>query len=235
VQAVLEASLAFPTVIFTVLLVFALLYAALVIAGALDLDSLDGALGIDSLDGAEGALDAVDGAAEGAEHFGTAGALTGIMAALGIAGVPNTIWGSVLVLLAWVLCMIGMQVVEPFFPSGVAGTLFAGGVGFASFLVGGFVASRLVRPLRKIYVTRPAPRRSSLVGRSCIVLSARVDATSGRGEIDDGGSGFIAEIRHDGTGELKRGDRTIVFDYDAIEEVFHVAPGGTELEELDER
>lgn len=228
-QAVLEASLAFPTVIFTVLLAFALLYAALVILGALDLDFLDGVLGIESLQGADGAMDAGDGA----EHLGGAGVIAGIMAALGIAGIPVTVWGSVLVLLAWVLCMIGMQLAAPYLPQGLAGALVAAAIGFVSFLVGGFVASRLVRPLRRVYVTESAPRRSSLVGRSCTILSARVDATSGRGEIDDGGSGFIAEIRCDGPDELKRGDQAVVYDYDPLEAVFRVAPTASGLDDLE--
>jgi hypothetical protein len=229
VQAVLEASLAFPTVIFTVLLAFALLYAALVIVGALDLDFLDGVLGIDSLEAADGAMDAADGA----DHLGAAGIVAGIMAALGIAGIPITVWGSVLVLLAWMLCMIGMQLVVPLLPQGPVGTVVAAGIGFASFLVGGFVASRLVRPLRRIYVTESAPRRSSLIGHSCTILSARVDAASGRGEIDDGGSGFIAEIRCDRPNELKRGDQSVVYDYDPIETVFHVVPTASGLDDLE--
>lgn len=222
-QAVLEASLAFPTVIFTVMLGFVLLYAALVIVGALDLDFLDGVLGLESFDG----VDAADGA-DGGTDVGDAGVIAGIMAALGIAGIPITVWGSVLVLLSWLLCMIAMQFAAPLLPGGVAGYALAGLVGFVSFLVGGFVASRLVRPLRKVYVTEKAPRRSSLVGRRCTVLSAHVDATSGRGEIDDGGSGFIAEIRCDRPNDLTRGSIAVVFDYDPIEGIFHVAPSAAD-------
>lgn len=230
-QAVLEASLAFPTVIFTVLLGFVLLYAALVIAGALDLDFLDSVLGLDSfegLDSVDGAMDAADGAAEVGDDVGDAGVLAGIMAALGIAGIPITVWGSVLVLFSWALCMVGMQLAASAIPQGAAGYLVAAVIGFVSFLVGGFVASRVVRPLRKVYVTEKAPRRSSLVGRRCTVLSARVDATSGRGEIDDGGSGFIAEIRCDRENEMTRGSIAVVFDYDPIEGIFHVAPSASE-------
>ena len=233
-NAIIETSLAFPTVVFTVLLGFVLLYAALVILGAFDLEFLDGFLGLESLEGSEGVVDGVDGAIDGGDAGGGGtGILAGIMASLGVAGVPITVWGSVLVLLSWMLSMIAMQFAAQRIPTGFAGVLVSGGIGLGAFLVGGFIASRLVRPLRKVYVTEKAPRRSSLVGRACTVLSSSVDATSGRGEIADGGSGFIAEIRCDRPNDMKRGDRAVVFDYDPIDGIFHIAPEGSELSDLE--
>lgn len=247
--ALMEAALAFPTVVFTVMLGFVLLYAVLVIVGAFDLEFIDGVLGIDFADGAvesiEGAFDGVDGALDGAEgalegadgldleDTADVGFVSGIMAALGIAGVPITVWGSVFVLLAWTLSMIGMTLVAPLLTDGIVGYSISTGVGLAAFFVGGFVAARLVRPLRKIYITERAPRRGSLVGKSCTVLSGLVDETSGRGEIDDGGSGFIADIRCAKQNNLKRGDRALVFDYDPINGVFHVVQMDDELEAIE--
>ncbi|MBI2215358.1 MAG: hypothetical protein HYU52_17035 [Acidobacteria bacterium] len=228
-HAIIETALAFPTVIFTVLLGFVLLYAALVIVGAFDLEFLDSFLGLEALDDVDAITEGGDATASG----DGAGVVAGIMAALGISGVPITIWGSAVVLLSWMLSMIGMELAAPLLPAGPVGTIFAAGIGLGSFLVGGFIASRLVRPLRKIYVTEKAPQRSSLVGHSCTILSTKVDATFGRGEIDDGGAGFIAEVRCDRPDALTRGDRAIVFDYDPEHGVFRVAPTASELLDAD--
>ncbi|WP_437585893.1 glycine zipper family protein [Sorangium sp. So ce1000] len=77
---VLAASLAFPAVIFTVLLALALIYWLFVLLGALDLDLLGGAHGdaAPDLGGLEGAAKgAIEGAAKGALEGAAKGALEG--------------------------------------------------------------------------------------------------------------------------------------------------------------
>ena len=87
----LSQAFAFPTVIFSVLLGFVMLYWLFVIIGALDLDVLDAAAG---LEGAEGAIDGVaEGATEAAAEAGEAqsggGGLAAVLSALGLTGVTG--------------------------------------------------------------------------------------------------------------------------------------------------
>ena len=241
-SAFLEAILAFPTVIFTVTMGFVLLYSALVILGALDLDFLDGVLGIEGAEGAvegmDGAVESLDGAtegvADGTDDVGSTGLLSGIMSSLGIAGIPITIWGSMLILVSWVLSFVAMDLVGSHLPDGLVGIAARSGIGFGAFLAGGFIGSRLVRPLRRIFITQKAPRRSSLVGRTCTILSSRVDATTGRAEIDDGGAGFLAEVRCEKVNTLTRGSQALVYDYDPVDGIYKIAVMDAILTEIKE-
>src|SRR5688572_5080743 len=77
----LSAAIAFPTVVFTVLVILFLLYGLATLLGALDLHWLDGILGIDH---------APDSVLEGSLSF------------LGVTGIPVTIFGGVASIFAWV-------------------------------------------------------------------------------------------------------------------------------------
>jgi hypothetical protein len=192
----LAAILAFPTVVFTVLLVLFILYAAATLLGALDIHWLDGILGIDH------APDSV---------------LEGALSSLGVAGIPITIFGGVASTFAWLTSIAASK----FLPDSLA-------ISIAVLLASGFVGAMLgglaVRPFRGIFNTPPAPLRKAIVGKICTVRSLRVDDNTGVAEVEDGGSGFIAEVRCFRENELTRGSKAIVFDYDAQQGVYHVGP-----------
>lgn len=247
-QEFLVTVVAFPTIVFTFGLAVALLYWLVVIFGALDLDFLDSALGLDSIDAAlDGALDSIDGMADGAvegaaESIDAAidgaadaadapdagdssdgarqGALSGLLNVMGVRGVPVTVVASFVLLWAWVISMVGTKLL---------------GAAAATFLVGGFLAGTSVlgslvlaaisaRPFRKVFVTKTAPSRVSLVGKMCIVTSAKVDDKFGRAEIEDGATGFVAEVRCPQDNQLTRGQKALVYRYDPADGVFFIGP-----------
>ncbi len=244
-QEFLVAVVAFPTIVFTFGLAVALLYWLVVIFGALDLDFLDSALGLDSIDAAlDGALESIDGMADGAvegaaESIDAAidgaadaadaadssdgarqGALSGLLNMMGVRGVPVTVVASFVLLWAWVISMVGTKLL---------------GAAAATFLVGGFLAGTSVlgslvlaaisaRPFRKVFVTKTAPSRASLVGKMCIVTSAKVDDKFGRAEIEDGATGFVAEVRCPQDNQLTRGQKALVYRYDPADGVFFIGP-----------
>lgn len=179
--------------------------------------------------GTSGPATAAD-AAHSTPHPTGAGGLAGLLAALGLAGVPFTVSLSVLVFLTWLLAVataIALRSAAPAYALGpIAGTLLMLGAFVVALVATGFV----VRPLRPAFVTRQAPRRREAVGRLCTVLSSRVDRTTGRAEIDDGGAGLLAEVRCFEPNELTRGSRALVFDYDAKAELYHVVPADAMLE-----
>ena len=213
------------------------------------LEGADGAAG--AAPGAE-ALDAGSGAATevaaggNAANAGTAGSaeataadparptgaggLAGLLAALGLAGVPLTVSLSVLVFLTWLLAVaaaIALRGAAPAYALGpLAGTLLM----LAAFVVALVATGFVVRPLRPAFATAEAPRRREAVGRLCTVLSSRVDRTTGRAEIDDGGAGLIVEVRCFEPNELTRGSRALVFEYDGAKELYHVVPADALLE-----
>ena len=199
------ALLAFPTVVFTVGLVFFLLYFLATFLGALELEWLDGILHIDH---------AQDSILEGALSF------------LGVAGVPVTIVGSVASVFAWVTSIAASKFVPDTLLADLA---VLAGSSLAGLLLGGIV----VRPLRRIFNTVPAPGRKAIVGKICTVRSLRVDGTNGTAEVADGGAGFIAEVRCFRENELTRGSKAIVYDYDIEQGVYHVGPIDASIAEVD--
>ena len=115
----IDASVQFPTVIFTIGLLVALVYWLFVILGALDIDLLGGA---DDVSGAlKGAGEAVTGGVKGAAEAVTGGVKGGAEAAhahdvggglwawLGLATVPVTVSMSVVLLLTWAGSILAMQ------------------------------------------------------------------------------------------------------------------------------
>ena len=248
-QEFLLTVVTFPTIVFTFGLALALLYWLVVTFGALDLDFLDSALGLDSIDAAlDGALEsidrmadgavegaaesidaAIDGAAEGAADAADSrdtsdgarhGALSELLNMMGVRGVSITVVVSFVLLWAWVISMVGTKLL---------------GAAAATFLVGGFLAGASVfgslvlaaistRPLRKVFVTPTAPSRAALVGKMCIVTSAKVDDTFRRAEIEDGATGFVAEVRCPQGNQLTRGEKALVYCYGPADGVFFIGP-----------
>lgn len=240
----LHNAFAFPTAIWSVLLIFVLLYWLLVILGALDLDVLDGVLGAGD-GGAEGALDGpLDGGADGgAEGLDTGhdvdgahdGVLATVLGTLGLAGVPLTVALSVLIFLGWVLTYLGMEVWRR------AGLAILGGVATGVLVAAVALALALastslaLRPLRGAFRTQQATSRHELVGRICKLTTMRADTGFGQAEIDDGGSPVLMQVRCLRPNQLTRGAQAIVYDYDREHEVFLIAPLDSNLEDFSTR
>lgn len=224
----LTAILAFPTAIFTILLGVVILYWLFVLLGALDIDLLGDAH-------ADGGHDLpLDGHGHGDAHFdghghadhGHAdhghdahdghGGLGGLIQALGLGGVPLTVMLSILILLAWSFCVMAMQLL------GSSPVWLVSAAALLSLVVAVPLTSLLVRPLRRLFISLPAPRHRDLLGRVCTITTLRVDERYGQAEIEDGGAGLIVQVRSNGPAGLARGDRAIIFDY--RDEVFLVAP-----------
>ena len=235
----LNAILAFPTVLYTIPLGVVLAYWLFVLLGALDIDLL----GHGHLDAHGHGLDVaghghadlhldghghVDGPAhhghvhDGHVHDGhdagdgdDAGGLAGMIHALGLGGVPVTLMLSVLVLSAWVFCIGGMELVG----AGAPGWQKAG-VALGSLVLGVPVTSLLIRPLRRFFRAIAAPQHRDLLGKICTITTLRVDERYGQAEVEDGGAGLIVQVRSHEPGRLTRGDRAVIFDYK--DEIFYV-------------
>jgi len=250
VQEFLTTIASFPTFVFTCALVVTLLYWMVVIFGALDLDFLDSVLGLDSVDAAfdgalesfegvadgavEGATESIEGAADGiadgaadADAVDNGGLLSGVLNAMGVRGVPITIVGTFVIFWAWILSYLATRFLGPVAAPLVIGLAIAVTSGFGALVM----AAVSSRPFKKVFVTHRAERRATLVGKMCTVLSASVDGTFGRAEIEDGGAGFVAEVRCPQENDLKRGATALVYRYEPSDGVFFIGPVDAALTE----
>ena len=240
----LNAILAFPTVVYTILLGVVVLYWLFVILGALDINllgdaDLDGHGHADLHAGGHGHADALeahghghdvhleghghgpaDGHGDSGDHQGDAdaehvGGVAGLIQALGLGGVPVTLMLSILILASWSFCLGALELF------GSAGWTSVA-VPLLSLALAVPVTGLVIRPLRRFYTTAAAPQRRDFVGKICTITTLRVDQRYGQAEIADGGAGLIVQVRASGSDRFSRGDRALIFDYK--DEVFWIAP-----------
>ncbi|MCP3958224.1 MAG: hypothetical protein GY719_10265 [bacterium] len=247
-----EAAFTMPTTVFSVLLILVIFYWLTVILGVMDLGILDGLFeSADAL--AEGAVAGVEGAAEGLAE-GAAEALSGAadgladvsladgagegageaigehQGCLGLAGVPFTVIGSVLVFFSWAFSMGGVKLAAGI----VQGALAVALVGACAVVLSLATTAVALRPLKQVFRLAPVTGRQDLVGRICTVTTLRIDERFGQAEVVDKGAAILIQARCTEANELKRGSKALVCHYDAANEVFHVTQVDEGLAELAE-
>lgn len=194
----LQAVTSYPTAVFTTLLGVALVYWLLALVGMVDMDH-----GLHAHDGSDLVHDVHD-----------LGTLASYVVAFGLHGVPFSIALSVLALVAWTLSAVGSMWLLPLLPGAgphyAAGTIL--GVGSLSLAVP--LTSRLVRPLRRLFVTHTAIHNASLVGQTCRVLTRSVDERNGRAEVPQRGANLNIRVWARTPNTLARGATARIVAYE---------------------
>ena len=242
----LATAFSMPTAIFSVLLGLAILYWMTVMLGLFDLGIFEG-LFEGSIEGAaeglaEGMVEgAVEGLAEGAVEGlaeGTAEGLVdasseaalagrpGCLGLLAIGEVPVSITGTVLIATAWLFSYGGTELMTKL---AVGGALAAAGVGVVAFGLAVGVTSLATRPLRKLFRIPPVTMNRDLVKRICKLTTLKVTEKFGQAEVEDDGAGLLIQVRCRRKNDMTRGDRAIIYEYDAAREVFWIAPFSKDL------
>jgi hypothetical protein len=198
----LQTSLTFPTLVYSILLAFCVVYWLLAATGLADVDALDGLLGSDGDGG-----DASDSA--------------GLLAKLGLGGVPIMVVLALLSLFGW-LCSYFVQLLLLQHLPGPLRLL--GGIAtlMGALVPGVFVTSLLLRPVRKLIVRLRPPVPPSLLGRVGTVISPEVDARQGRAEFADGGAGLILQVRTAEPTTFLRGDRVVLLEHNPVANTYLV-------------
>lgn len=195
----MEAVTAYPTAVFTVLLLVVLAYWLLALLGLVDFDALGGDLEME-----------VRGDIDGADL----GAVAGYVVAMGLNGVPFSVVISLLVLVAWTLSSLAGQWLMPLVPTWPLQLLVGTGVLLLSAAVSVLVTARLIRPMRGLFVTHQAQANSSLVGRTCRVLSLRVDERNGHAVVAQRGANLNIRVWADTPNTLTKGSVAHILEYD---------------------
>jgi hypothetical protein len=229
VTELLEASLRFPTVIFTIGLGIALVYWVFVLLGALDIDLFGG--GADAAGATKGGMEALKGlkgiggdvhggGADGHAHADGDGG--GIWDWLGVASVPITISFSVIMLLGWVLSLLGMSYASRSIGD-LAGWLPALML-IAVLIVAIVVGGRLVKPLGSVFEIQAGKSNQDYVGHVCTITTGKVDDGFGQATLEDGGTVLVIPVRCDKPDALARGHKALIIDFDRSRDAYLVEP-----------
>lgn len=244
-------ALAFPAVVYTVLLGVALVYWIFVMVGAAHVNLLGEGAGDAAADAmADAAADAaLEGAAKGVLEGATKGMLegaadqlegggdigdadgadggghgTGIMASLKLRSAPATVVLSVLVFFSWVLSMIGARVAQALVPAGSLLLVAQLAILVLAPILALFPTSIAVRPLARVFTPLAAPKSADLVGKLCRIRTGTVTERFGEAVLEDGGAGLVVRVRVDSGEKLGRGDQAVIVGYDPERQEFTVAP-----------
>lgn len=203
-------SFSFPTVIFTVVLIVAVIYWLCAAFGLLDLELLD----VDA-SGFEGQLHAH------AEHS-FAESFAGILLRLGLNGVPVTLIITLIGMIGWLVSYYLNYAELALFGYSWIRWLF----GIPIFLFSAYVAilttAQIIKPLRKLFAKAEQHTEKKILGQVAIVRSSKVDAHMGEANFDDGGAGLILRVRSSGESQYVRGDRVVLLEFNAEEHLFKV-------------
>lgn len=194
-----QSSLQFPTVVFTIALGIVLVYWLFVLLGALHINLLGDPHFDTDID--------VDGdIGDGHHDF------------LGLDSVPLTISISFITLIGWVGSLLGNQYLVG--ESGFGKALLLPVV----LLIALLATSQLVRPLRPVFAVKEGKTHESYVGHLCTVTTNSVDDAFGFANIEDGGSIVQIAVRCDKPGRLVRGDKALIIEFDPARRTFVVEP-----------
>ena len=196
-------ALTFPTLIYSILLAFCVVYWLLAATGLVDSDAIHGLLhhhdGLDGIDTGHHHADATDSA--------------GILSRLGLSGVPFMLILSVLVFFGWLITYFAQLLVLQHLPDPLR--ILAGiGVLVVALLPGLMLTSLLLRPVARLIMKLRPPVPPSILGKAGNVISPRVTDSEGRAEFEDGGAGLILQVRAPPGTAFQRGERVVLLSFD---------------------
>ncbi|MCS4234528.1 hypothetical protein [Stenotrophomonas sp. BIGb0135] len=199
----LNVALTFPTLPYSVVLAFAVLYWMLAACGVVDdgmaHDGMDLHLGDDGLHG-----------------------ISGMFSRLGLGGAPVMLVIALLAFFGWTATYFVHLFLLQSLPTPVR--WLAGSVTAVLALIPAVPLSVIVlRPIRRLLLRLRPVEQASLLGRVGVVASPQVSASSGYATVDDGGAGLILQVRTREGVILTRGERVVLLDYVAEHNHYLVA------------
>ncbi|MBD3639553.1 MAG: hypothetical protein HUJ18_01035 [Marinobacter sp.] len=195
----LQIAFGFPTLIWTAVLLFSLLYWVVAMVGIADFDVFD----ID--------LDLTEAAG---------GGLTGLMATLGLTGVPLPVVLTAFSLSGWMASYFGdlllLAMLSPGLLSLVAGTLLF----LLSLVIGAKLAALLIKPLRGLFKSTKASSRDVLGITGTVAYAISPDA----GQIDCFVNGAHVRLQARSNQSIQPGEKAVVIKYHRELKAYQVIP-----------
>jgi hypothetical protein len=80
-----------------------------------------------------------------------------------------------------------------------------------------------------VFAVKEGKSNADYVGHTCTITTGRVDAGFGQATIEDGGTVLNISVRCDQPGQLARGDRALIIEFDRERQAYLVEPSGDVL------
>lgn len=231
-----NASISYPTILWSLLLCVALLYWLLAIIGAVGVDLLDagadvadgavdGAVeAIEAADAADGAAEAADGAAEVAESATHLSDYTGFLSLFRRRQAPLTVVLTVFFLWNWLLNHLTVHYLSDSLNEWIPIEIWGTGILILYFWISQPLSRAMLVPITPIFDTHSAIKSKDLIGEVVEVQTSRVDEKFGQAILEDGGAGLILQVRCRLEQNLKKGDRALIVRFDGDDESYRIEP-----------
>jgi len=205
-----EICSSFPTVIFTALLIFCVLYWALAVLGLVEIDILDFDLPDD--------IDINDFG----DELSNLNVMSGLLLRFGLNGVPITIVVTAIALLGWMFSFTIVYFTSPWIPGALLEFLVGIPIFIATLYITTMIVAAIIRPLRPLFQAANQQVEKTIIGKIAVVRTGRVDKSFGEATVEDGGAGLIVKVRSYKDEEFKRGDKIILLEHVAAENIYKV-------------
>ncbi|CAA6805441.1 MAG: Unknown protein [uncultured Thiotrichaceae bacterium] len=182
----------FPTVFFSALLTFVVLYWLTTVLGVLGVDSLDSDWETD------------------AEPAGIGGWLIKFK----LDGIPLTISLSFIILVSWVFSFLAVHFIYPVLPAGWVQIAVDFWLLLLIPIVAAAIVSPFLQPLKPLFKKTKEVTFEDRIGMRVAIRTGYVNETFGEAELADGGAGLILKVRASEPNTFKRGDTSILRAYD---------------------
>ncbi len=199
----------FPTVVFTVLLVFCVLYWALAVLGMIDIDVLDLDLPDD--------IDIND-----FDDMSNLNVMSGLLLKLGLNGVPITIVLTSIALLGWILSFVVVYFLFPYIPGALLQFIAGIPIFIGTVYLSAIITAAIIKPLRPVFLATNQEVQKTIVGQTAVVRTGRVDKNFGEATVEDGGAGLLVKVRPYKGETFNRGERVVLLEYIEEENLYKV-------------
>jgi len=201
--------LSFPTVFFSIVLVFCILFWLIAILGFLDISFLDIPEPDFDLGGDTNTPSTPD-------------AVAGLILRLGLNGVPFTVIITLITLLGWFISYYIVYFTADYIPGGIIYYLVGLIILIVAIYVAALITAKIIKPLRPLFKSMEQDVEKLVMGQVAIVRTSRVDSNFGEAILEDGGAGLILKVRSSEKNNYKQGDRVVLIEYNKELNVFRV-------------
>lgn len=198
----------YPTAIFTGMVMFVTLYWLVSLIGMADMDAVE--------------IGDVGDVGDIGDVSADIGFFSGILLRFGLYGVPFVVILTSISLIGWVLSYLYSSFLNQHFPSGVLHYVFGTGAFIVVLVIAMWTTGLIIAPIRKSFEKVPKKNSQMFLGKTAVVRTFTVDDTHGEASLEDGGAGLIFKVRAMDGNTFKQGDRVVLLEYVAEENIYKV-------------